>query len=169
MQITVTVNGQQRTDEVEPRLLLVHHLREVCGLRAANVGCDTSSCGACTVLLDGEVAGTWRPRKTGKRLTLQVEPWRELPVADLAATFVPPRCAYVPQVPRLVSASLRDNLAGWGDVLGDRIIVSLMKGVELGTTKRMSEVIAEAGGVPPERIAVGVERLARAVDRLGTT
>ena len=54
MQITVTVNGQQRTDEVEPRLLLVHHLREVCGLRAANVGCDTSSCGACTVLLDGE-------------------------------------------------------------------------------------------------------------------
>ena len=54
MQITMTVNGQQRTDEVEPRLLLVHHLREVCGLRAANVGCDTSSCGACTVLLDGE-------------------------------------------------------------------------------------------------------------------
>ncbi|MBM6545879.1 NAD(P)-dependent glycerol-3-phosphate dehydrogenase [Janibacter sp. YIM B02568] len=52
------------------------------------------------------------------------------------------------------SQSLRDNLAGWGDVLGDRIIVSLMKGVELGTTKRMSEVIAEAGGVPTERIAV---------------
>ena len=52
------------------------------------------------------------------------------------------------------SQSLRDNLAGWGDVLGDRIIVSLMKGVELGTTKRMSEVIAEAGGVPIERIAV---------------
>ena len=52
------------------------------------------------------------------------------------------------------SQSLRDNLAGWGDVLGDRVVVSLMKGVELGTTKRMSEVIAEAGGVPPERIAV---------------
>ena len=50
----MTVNGRPRTDEVEPRLLLVHHLREVCGLRAANVGCDTSSCGACTVLLDGE-------------------------------------------------------------------------------------------------------------------
>ena len=54
MEITLTVNGQQRTDDVEPRMLLVHHLREVCGLRAANVGCDTSSCGACTVLLDGE-------------------------------------------------------------------------------------------------------------------
>ncbi len=54
MQVTVTVNRQPRTDEVEPRTLLVHHLRETCGLRAANVGCDTSSCGACTVLLDGE-------------------------------------------------------------------------------------------------------------------
>ena len=46
--------AQPRADEVEPRLLLVHYLREVCGLRAANVGCDTTSCGACTVLLDGE-------------------------------------------------------------------------------------------------------------------
>src|SRR6266566_4753856 len=54
MQVELSVNGQQRSDEVEPRLLLVHYLREVCGLRAANVGCDTTSCGACTVLLDGE-------------------------------------------------------------------------------------------------------------------
>src|SRR6202046_3258708 len=53
MQVELTVNGRQRTDEVEPRLLLVHYLREVCGLRAANVGCDTTSCGACTVLLNG--------------------------------------------------------------------------------------------------------------------
>jgi aerobic carbon-monoxide dehydrogenase small subunit len=53
MQVTMTVNGAVRSDDVEPRLLLVHYLREVCGLRAANVGCDTSSCGACTVLLDG--------------------------------------------------------------------------------------------------------------------
>jgi carbon-monoxide dehydrogenase small subunit len=51
--VQVTVNGSGREDEVEPRLLLVHYLREVCGLRAANVGCDTTSCGACTVLLDG--------------------------------------------------------------------------------------------------------------------
>jgi aerobic carbon-monoxide dehydrogenase small subunit len=53
MQVELTVNGHQRTDEVEPRLLLVHYLREVCGLRAANVGCDTTSCGACTVLMKG--------------------------------------------------------------------------------------------------------------------
>jgi aerobic carbon-monoxide dehydrogenase small subunit len=51
--IELTVNGEKRSDEVEPRLLLVHYLREVLGLRAANVGCDTTSCGACTVLLDG--------------------------------------------------------------------------------------------------------------------
>ncbi len=53
MRVELTVNGQQRADDVEPRLLLVHYLREVCGLRAANVGCDTTSCGACTVLLNG--------------------------------------------------------------------------------------------------------------------
>jgi carbon-monoxide dehydrogenase small subunit len=54
MQVELTVNGERRSDEVEPRLLLVHYLREVCGLRAANIGCDTTSCGACTVLLNGE-------------------------------------------------------------------------------------------------------------------
>jgi carbon-monoxide dehydrogenase small subunit len=54
MELKLTVNGVSRSDEVEPRLLLVHYLREVCGLRAANVGCDTTSCGACTVLLDDE-------------------------------------------------------------------------------------------------------------------
>jgi carbon-monoxide dehydrogenase small subunit len=53
MRVELTVNGQPRSDDVEPRLLLVHYLREVCGLRAANVGCDTTSCGACTVLLNG--------------------------------------------------------------------------------------------------------------------
>jgi aerobic carbon-monoxide dehydrogenase small subunit len=52
--IELTVNGEKRSDDVEPRLLLVHYLREMLGLRAANVGCDTTSCGACTVLLDGK-------------------------------------------------------------------------------------------------------------------
>ncbi|HEY9391214.1 MAG TPA: (2Fe-2S)-binding protein [Mycobacteriales bacterium] len=54
MRVRITVNGQQREDEVEPRLLLAHYLREVCGLRGTNIGCDTTSCGACTVHLDGE-------------------------------------------------------------------------------------------------------------------
>ena len=52
-QITVTVNGEQHEVEVEPRRLLVYFLREQLGLTGTNVGCDTSTCGACTVLLDG--------------------------------------------------------------------------------------------------------------------
>jgi carbon-monoxide dehydrogenase small subunit len=54
VKVQLTVNGEQRSDDVEPRLLLVHYLRDVLGLRAANVGCDTTSCGACTVLLNGQ-------------------------------------------------------------------------------------------------------------------
>ncbi len=53
-QITVTVNGAQHTAEVEPRLLLVHLIREVLNLTGTHIGCDTSSCGACTILLDGK-------------------------------------------------------------------------------------------------------------------
>ncbi|WP_445183414.1 (2Fe-2S)-binding protein [Pseudonocardia sp. Cha107L01] len=54
MQVNTTVNGEARRDEIEDRLLMVHYLRDVCGVTAPNVGCDTTSCGACTVLLDGE-------------------------------------------------------------------------------------------------------------------
>src|ERR1039457_2230039 len=50
MLLELTVNGEPRSDDVEPRLLLVHYLREVSGLRAAGVGCDTTSWRACTVL-----------------------------------------------------------------------------------------------------------------------
>jgi len=52
--VSVTVNGVAREAEVEPRTLLVYFLRETLGLTGTNVGCDTSSCGACTVLVDGE-------------------------------------------------------------------------------------------------------------------
>ena len=52
--VTITVNGEPRTAEVEPRTLLVHLLREHLNLTGTHVGCDTSNCGACTVWLDGE-------------------------------------------------------------------------------------------------------------------
>jgi len=52
--IHVQVNGASQTHEVEPRLLLVHYLRETCGLTGTHVGCETSLCGACTVLVDGK-------------------------------------------------------------------------------------------------------------------
>ena len=56
MQITVTVNGVERSGDVEPRTLLVHFLRDELGLTGTNIGCDTSSCGACTIHVDGESA-----------------------------------------------------------------------------------------------------------------
>jgi carbon-monoxide dehydrogenase small subunit len=52
--ITLTVNGERQTSEVEPRLLLVHYLRDVLGLTGTHVGCETSLCGACTVRLNGD-------------------------------------------------------------------------------------------------------------------
>ncbi|HYW71961.1 MAG TPA: (2Fe-2S)-binding protein [Pyrinomonadaceae bacterium] len=52
--ITINVNGVDHTDDVEPRLLLVHYLRDVLGLTGTHVGCETSLCGACTVSLDGQ-------------------------------------------------------------------------------------------------------------------
>ncbi len=54
MQVTITVNGVSSTNEIEDRTLLVHYVRDVLGLTGTNVGCDTSSCGACSLHLDGE-------------------------------------------------------------------------------------------------------------------
>ena len=54
MKVTITVNGEPIEEDVEGRTLLVHFLRDVAGRTATNIGCDTTSCGACTVLLDGE-------------------------------------------------------------------------------------------------------------------
>jgi carbon-monoxide dehydrogenase small subunit len=51
--VSIQVNGTRRTAHVEPRLLLAHFLRETLGLTGTNIGCDTSQCGACTVLMDG--------------------------------------------------------------------------------------------------------------------
>jgi len=52
--VALTVNGTRREDEVEPRQLLVHYLRDTAGLTGTHIGCDTSQCGACTVLIDGK-------------------------------------------------------------------------------------------------------------------
>ena len=75
MDITVTVNGAERTADVEPRLLLAHLIRDNFGLTGTHIGCDTSSCGACTVLLDGE------PVKSCTMLAVQVD-GRELTTVE---------------------------------------------------------------------------------------
>jgi carbon-monoxide dehydrogenase small subunit len=53
-EVTVTINGEQQTRKVEARMLLVHFIRENLGLTGTHIGCDTTSCGACTVSIDGE-------------------------------------------------------------------------------------------------------------------
>ena len=52
--VKTTINGQTYSHEVEPRLLLVHYIRETVGLTGTHVGCDTSQCGACTILMNGQ-------------------------------------------------------------------------------------------------------------------
>ena len=66
--VSITVNGKRRTADVEPRLLLIHFLREHLNLTGAHVGCDTSQCGACTILLDGRSAKSCHHiRRAGRR------------------------------------------------------------------------------------------------------
>jgi len=54
VEVSMSVNGETRTSDVEPRILLVHHIRDDLGLTGTNIGCDTSSCGACTIHVNGE-------------------------------------------------------------------------------------------------------------------
>lgn len=54
MRVNLTLNGQRRADDVEPRILLVHYIRDVAGLTGTHVGCESTLCGACTVLMDGK-------------------------------------------------------------------------------------------------------------------
>jgi len=77
--VSLTVNGAKRTAEVEPRLLLVHFLRENLGLTGTNVGCDTSQCGACTVIIDGQAV------KSCTVLTVQADGTKITTIEGLAS------------------------------------------------------------------------------------
>jgi carbon-monoxide dehydrogenase small subunit len=76
--LSMTVNGESVSDDVEPRLLLVQYLREVRGLTGTNIGCDTSSCGACTVLVNGESV------KSCTMLAVQADGWEVTTIEGLA-------------------------------------------------------------------------------------
>ena len=76
--LSMNVNGSPQSHEVEPRLLLVHYLRETLGLTGTNVGCDTSQCGTCTVLLDGQAV------KSCTLLALQADGSRVTTIEGLA-------------------------------------------------------------------------------------
>ena len=93
MQVSITVNGEQRTDEVEPRLLLAHYLREVCGLKATNIGCDSTSCGACTVVVDGLSREELHGARRADRRRRRSPPWRGWPARTASCTRCRPRSA----------------------------------------------------------------------------
>jgi aerobic carbon-monoxide dehydrogenase small subunit len=77
--VTITLNGQQRKAEAEPRLLLVHFIRDVLGMTGTHIGCDTTSCGACAVLLDG------RPVKSCTMFAVQADGSEVRTIEGLAA------------------------------------------------------------------------------------
>jgi len=77
--ISLTINGKSHTDEVEPRLLLIHYLREVVGLTGPHIGCETSTCGACTVSLDGKAV------KSCTMFAVQAQGGQVLTIEGLAA------------------------------------------------------------------------------------
>ncbi len=80
VRVRLSVNGESHEIEVEPRTLLVHALRDSIGLTGTNVGCDTSSCGACTILVDG------RSAKSCTMLAVQAEGSEITTIEGLAAT-----------------------------------------------------------------------------------
>lgn len=80
MEISVDINGTGYSDDVEPRTLLVHFIRDTAGLTGTNIGCDTSSCGACTVHLNGEAV------KSCTVLAVQADGHRVTTIEGLAAT-----------------------------------------------------------------------------------
>ncbi len=77
--VSLSVNGVKQTAEVEPRLLLVHFLRDTLGLTGTNIGCDTSQCGACTVMIDGQAV------KSCTVLAVQADGSKVMTIEGLAA------------------------------------------------------------------------------------
>ncbi len=85
MKIQVTINGKSYTHDVEPRMLLVHYLRDLCGLTGTHIGCETGLCGACTVLLNGQTV------KSCMLFAVQAEGQEITTIEGLAQEGVPPR------------------------------------------------------------------------------
>ncbi len=82
MKVRVNINGKEYSHEVEPKLLLVHYLREVAELTGTHIGCDTTHCGACTVLI--EDGGEWRDIKSCTMLAVQADGKKIVTVEGLA-------------------------------------------------------------------------------------
>ena len=128
--VTVTVNGASKTHQVEPRLLLVHYLRETLSLTGTHVGCDTGQCGACTVLLDGaavkscslfavqadgrSVTTIEGLAKDGKMHAMQDAFWQEhgLQCGFCTPGMILSACEILERNPRASEAEIRTGLEG---------------------------------------------------------
>jgi carbon-monoxide dehydrogenase small subunit len=80
----VKINGVEYSHEVEPRLLLVHYIRDVVGLTGTHIGCDTSNCGACTVLMKGPWGNEWRAVKSCTLYAVQADGAEIITIEGLA-------------------------------------------------------------------------------------
>ena len=128
--VSVTVNGQRQTHEVSPRLLLVHYLRETLGLTGTNVGCDTSQCGSCTVLIDGQAVKSCTVltvqadgsdittieglAKNGKLHPLQEAFWEKhgLQCGFCTPGMILTACELLEKKPRPIESEIRHGLEG---------------------------------------------------------
>jgi len=81
--VEIEINGVKYSHEVEPRLLLVHYIRDVVGLTGTHIGCDTTNCGACTVLISGD-DGQWKAIKSCTMFTVQANGKKILTIEGLA-------------------------------------------------------------------------------------
>jgi aerobic carbon-monoxide dehydrogenase small subunit len=128
--VSINVNGVTETREVEPRLLLVHFLRETLGLTGTHVGCDTSQCGACTILLDGlavkscsmfavqadgqKITSIEGLAKDGKLHALQEGFWEKhgLQCGFCTSGMIMSSCFLLSQNPHPTEAEIRHGLEG---------------------------------------------------------
>ncbi len=128
--VSVTVNGRAVSREVEPRLLLVHFLRDTVGLTGTKVGCDTSQCGSCTVLIDGrsaksctlfavqaegsEVTTIEGLARDGQLHALQVGFWEEhgLQCGYCTAGMILSAVQLLDRIPHPTEAQIREGIAG---------------------------------------------------------
>jgi carbon-monoxide dehydrogenase small subunit len=166
MNVTVTVNGKARSADVEPRLLLVDFLRTNLGLTGTHIGCDTSGCGCCTVLLDGE------PVKACTLLAVQADGHELTTVEGMArgAELHPVQvgfhqehglqCGFCTPGMMLVGAALLERNPDpseeeirWaisGNICRCTGYVNIVKAI-----RHAARVRAEAAGAPAEQVAAG--------------
>ena len=145
-QVSITVNGKRRSADVEPRMLLVYFLREQLNLTGTHVGCDTSQCGACTVLLDGRSAKSctmFAVQADGSEVTTIEGLARERlhPIQQAWITEQVPQCGYCQAGMIMTAAALLNEKPSPSDKDIDRTMTNICR---CGTYQRVRRAIHRA-------------------------